>query len=160
MIHIIINWKNDIINHLWFFDTTKWNLMIRLIFSFLLCTLCAGCLSQPCYSCSIVMVNTCKVSINISTVNNSTHYDGKVRDNFHLDIGERKSIVYFIYTGRESDVFNKNPVNIVSELSILISDGNNSKTLSGYHISSLLKKSSSSMESDFSFEINDPSICP
>ncbi|EFO1747214.1 TPA: hypothetical protein ACHJ3E_004251, partial [Escherichia coli] len=109
--------------------------MIRLIFSFLLCTLCAGCLSQPFYSCSIVMVNTCKVSINISTVNNSTHYDGKVRDNFHLDIGERKPIVYFIYTGRESDVFNKNPVNIVSELSILISDGNNSKTLSGYHIS-------------------------
>lgn len=51
-------------------------------------------------------------------------------------------------------------MNIVSELSILISDGNNSKTLSGYHISSLLKKSSSSMESDFSFEINDPSICP
>ncbi|HAJ6737138.1 TPA: hypothetical protein HNC86_20335 [Escherichia coli] len=134
--------------------------MIRLIFSFLLCTLCAGCLSQPFYSCSIVMVNTCKVSINISTVNNSTHYDGKARDNFHLDIGERKPIVYFIYTGRESDVFNKNPVNIVSELSILISDGNNSKTLSGYHISSLLKKSSSSMESDFSFEINDPSICP
>ncbi|WP_139560270.1 hypothetical protein, partial [Escherichia coli] len=118
--------------------------MIRLIFSFLLCTLCAGCLSQPFYSCSIVMVNTCKVSISISTVNNSTHYDGKVRDNFHLDVGERKPIVYFIYTGRESDVFNKNPVNIVSELSILISDGNNSKTLSGYHISSLLKKSSSS----------------
>lgn len=67
-------------------------------------------------------------------------------------MSENESQLYTLFTQVESDVFNKNPVNIVSELSILISDGNNSKTLSGYHISSLLKKSSSSMESDFSLK--------
>lgn len=73
-----------------------------------------------------------------------------------VNVGRR----FILFTGGEPDVSDLVSGNIISDFRFSISEGERHKLLSGYQIHSLLKKSHLGIKSDFSFEINDSSMCP